>query len=100
LIIRVVLAAVFLVAGFAKLADVAGSKQTYVTLRCLHASPLPLACRHLWLNWGGNRTPSRSSAWFGATGALVLLLLFVADNQAMQLRSSVVLDQQGMRVSR
>src|SRR5258708_40017098 len=78
-VIRLVLAAVFLVAGMAKLADLTGSRQTLrdfgvpASLSSPFGVLLPLA----ELAVAGALLPS-ASAWWGATGALVLLLLFVA----------------------
>lgn len=83
LIPRIILAAVFLVASLAKLADLAGSRQA---LRDFGVPPalanpfgvlLPLA----ELVVAVALVPARS-AWWGAMGALVLLLLFVASISA------------------
>ena len=79
LIARLLLAAVFLVAGLAKLADLAGSRQA------LHDFGMP----PFLANTGGVLLPlaelavavalvPAASAWWGAVGALALLLLFVA----------------------
>ena len=76
-VIRLVLAAVFLVAGMAKLADLAGSRQALrdfgvpASLSSPFGVLLPLA----ELAVAGALLPS---AWWGAAGAFVLLLLFVA----------------------
>src|SRR5438128_3963970 len=78
-VIRLVLAAVFLVAGMAKLADLAGSRQALrdfgvpASLSSPFGMLLPLA----ELAVAGALLLS-GSAWWGAAGALVLLLLFVA----------------------
>src|SRR6266550_3919213 len=75
---RVLLAAVFLVAGLAKLADLAGSRQALrdFGVPAVFASPfgtlLPLA----ELAVAVALVPP-VSAWWGALGALALLLLFV-----------------------
>jgi peroxiredoxin/uncharacterized membrane protein YphA (DoxX/SURF4 family) len=77
-VIRLVLAAVFLVAGMAKLADIAGSRQALrdfgvpASLSSSFGVLLPLA----ELAVAGALLLS-GSAWWGAAGALVLLLLFV-----------------------
>ena len=79
LILRLLLAAVFLVAGLAKLADVAGSQRTLRDFgvpellskpfgRLLPLAELAVAIALL---------PS-ALAWWGAVGALALLLVFVA----------------------
>jgi peroxiredoxin len=79
LVARLVLTAVFVVAGLTKLADVAGSQ------RALRDFGLPTALARA----GGVLLPLAElavalallfpvSAWWGALGALVLLLLFVA----------------------
>ena len=79
LIIRVVLAAVFLVAGFAKLADVAGSQQALrdfgvpARLSVPFGVLLPLAELAVAI-----ALLPAASAWWAAVVALVLLLLFVA----------------------
>ena len=78
LIARLLLAAVFAVAGLAKLADLAGSR------RAMRDFGLPpgLAAQ-LWLVLPLAELAvavaliPRSSAWWGALGALALLLLFV-----------------------
>jgi peroxiredoxin/uncharacterized membrane protein YphA (DoxX/SURF4 family) len=78
LVIRLVLAAVFLVAGLAKLADVAGSQQALrnfgvpARLSGPFGVLLPLAELVVVVAL----LPS-ASAWWGAVGALVLLLVFV-----------------------
>ena len=78
LLARLLLAVVFIVAGCAKLADLAGSRQALrdFGVPTVFANPsgalLPLA--ELVVAVGLIFT---SSAWWGALGALVLLLLFV-----------------------
>src|SRR5438876_3041113 len=76
---RLVLVAVFLVAGLAKLADLAGSRQALrdfgvpAKLATPLGTLLPLAELAVAL-----ALVASVSAWWGALGALVLLLLFVA----------------------
>src|SRR5689334_20325617 len=79
LLLRIILAAVFLVAGLAKLADLAGSRQALrdFGVPAILASPLGLVLPLAELAVAVALLPS-SSAWFGDIGALVLLLLFVA----------------------
>src|SRR3989440_4627818 len=78
LIARLLLAAVFLVAGLAKMADLAGSRQALrdFGVPAVFASPfgtlLPLA----ELTVAVALIPT-VSAWWAALGAVVLLLLFV-----------------------
>src|SRR6266436_8385762 len=78
-IARLLLAAVFIVAGFAKLADLPGSRQALrdFGVPAVLANPfgalLPLA----EIAVAVALIPS-VSAWWGALGALALLLLFVA----------------------
>jgi len=78
LLARLLLAAVFLVAGLAKLADLAGSRQALrdfgvpAKLSTPFGVLLPLA--ELAVAVGLIPTVS---AWWGALGALALLLLFV-----------------------
>src|SRR5258708_3263070 len=78
-IARLLLAAVFIVAGFAKLADLPGSRQALrdFGVPAVLANPfgalLPLA----EIAVAVALIPS-ASAWWGALGALALLLLFVA----------------------
>jgi methylamine dehydrogenase accessory protein MauD len=79
LIARLLLAAVFGVAGVAKLADRAGSRQALIGFgvpRAL-ASPLGLLLPLAELAVSVALV-STASAWWGAVGALTLLLLFVA----------------------
>src|SRR5579859_1413558 len=75
---RLLLALVFLVAGLAKLADLAGSRQALrdfgVPARL--ATPLGLLLPLAELAVAVAFIPT-ASAWWGALGALVLLLLFV-----------------------
>src|SRR5260221_3600616 len=78
-IARLLLAAVFIVAGFAKLADLPGSRQALrdFGVPAVLANPfgalLPLAEIAVAV-----ALIPRVSAWWGALGALALLLLFVA----------------------
>ena len=76
---RLLLAAVFLVAGLAKLADRAGSRKALVDFGVPVALAAPLG---LLLPLAEIAVPaalvSIPSAWWGAVGALALLLLFVA----------------------
>src|SRR5947209_15440906 len=78
LIVRLLLAAVFLVAGLAKMADLAGSRQALrdfgVPARL--ADPFGLLLPLAELAVAVALLPT-ISAWWGALGALVLLLLFV-----------------------
>lgn len=78
LLIRLVLAAVFLVAGLAKLADLAGSRQALrafgVPARL--ADPFGLLFPLAELAVAVALVPPLT-AWWGALGALLLLLLFV-----------------------
>jgi methylamine dehydrogenase accessory protein MauD len=79
LVARLLLALVFLVAGVAKLADRTGSRQGLVDFgvpRAL-ASPLGILLPLAELAVGAALIPT-STAWWGAIGALALLLLFVA----------------------
>lgn len=79
LVARLVLAAVFTVAGLAKLADLAGSRKAMrdfgVPARL--ATPLGLLLPLAELAVAIALVP-RTTAWWGALGALVLLLAFVA----------------------
>jgi peroxiredoxin/uncharacterized membrane protein YphA (DoxX/SURF4 family) len=79
LVARVLLAAVFVVAGLAKLADRAGSRQAVVDFGVPSwlAPPLGVLLPLAELAVAVALIP-RASAWYGALGALVLLLLFVA----------------------
>src|SRR5438270_2171850 len=78
LIVRLLLAVVFLVAGIAKLADLAGSRQALrdfgVPARLADPFGLLLPLAELAVA-GALLFPA--TAWWGALGALVLLLLFV-----------------------
>src|SRR5438105_3690976 len=79
LVLRLILAAVFLVAGFAKLADLAGSRAALRNfgVPAALASPFGVLLPTLELAVAVALLPV-ASAWWGAIGALVLLLLFVA----------------------
>lgn len=76
--VRILLAAVFLVAGLAKLADLAGSRQALRAfgMPALLAAPFGLLLPLAELVVAIALLPS-SSAWWAALGALFLLLLFV-----------------------
>ena len=78
LIARLLLAAVFTLAGVAKLSDLKGSRQAIIDfgLPALLASPLALLLPLAELAVAAALIPA-SSAWWGAVGALGLLLLFV-----------------------
>jgi peroxiredoxin/uncharacterized membrane protein YphA (DoxX/SURF4 family) len=78
LIARLVLAAVFTIAGVAKLADLKGSRKAIIEfgLPAVVASPLALLLPLAELGVGAALIPA-SSAWWGALGALGLLVLFV-----------------------
>jgi thiol-disulfide isomerase/thioredoxin/uncharacterized membrane protein YphA (DoxX/SURF4 family) len=78
LIARLVLAAVFILAGVAKLSDLKGSRKaiTDFGLPAVLASPLGLLLPLAELAVGAALIPA-STAWWGALGALGLLLLFV-----------------------
>jgi len=78
LITRLALAAVFSLAGVAKLSDLKGSRQAIIDfgLPAVLASPLALLLPLAELGVGAALIPA-SSAWWGALGALGLLLLFV-----------------------
>jgi uncharacterized membrane protein YphA (DoxX/SURF4 family) len=78
LIARLVLAAVFILAGVAKLSDLKGSRKaiTDFGLPAVLASPLGLLLPLAELGVGAALIPA-STAWWGALGALGLLLLFV-----------------------
>src|SRR5436309_3697763 len=81
--LRIVLAAVFLVAGLAKLADLTGSQRALrdfgVPIRL--AAPLGLLLPLAELVVAIALLPS-AWAWWGAVGALALLLVFVAGISA------------------
>src|SRR5215217_7533153 len=78
LIARLVLAAVFIVAGLAKLSDLKGSRKAIADfgLPEVLASPLAVLLPLAELGVGAALIPA-SSAWWGALGALGLLLVFV-----------------------
>jgi peroxiredoxin/uncharacterized membrane protein YphA (DoxX/SURF4 family) len=78
LIARLVLAAVFTLAGVAKLSDLKGSRKAMIEfgLPAVLASPLALLLPLAELGVGAALIPA-SSAWWGALGALGLLMLFV-----------------------
>ena len=79
LIGRLLLAAVFVVAGVAKLADRVGSRQALVDfgLPARFASPLAILLPIAEIAVALALVPL-ATAWFGALGALALLLVFVA----------------------
>jgi peroxiredoxin/uncharacterized membrane protein YphA (DoxX/SURF4 family) len=78
LIARLVLAALFILAALAKLSDLKGSRKAIIEfgLPAVLASPLALLLPLAELGVGAALIPG-SSAWWGALGALGLLLLFV-----------------------
>jgi uncharacterized membrane protein YphA (DoxX/SURF4 family) len=78
LIARFVLAALFILAGVAKLSDLKGSRKAIIEfgLPAVLASPLALLLPLAELGVGAALIPA-SSAWWGALGALGLLLLFL-----------------------
>jgi methylamine dehydrogenase accessory protein MauD len=78
LIARLLLASVFVVAGVAKLADRAGSRQGFIEfgVPAALATPLGILLPLAELAVAGALIPT-STAWWGALGALALLLLFV-----------------------
>ena len=78
LIARLLLASVFVVAGVAKLADRAGSKQGLIDfgVPATLATPLGILLPLAELAVAAALIPT-STAWWGALGALALLLLFV-----------------------
>jgi thiol-disulfide isomerase/thioredoxin/uncharacterized membrane protein YphA (DoxX/SURF4 family) len=78
LIARLVLAAVFILAGVAKLSDLKGSRKAIIEfgLPAVVASPLALLLPLAEIGVGAALIPA-SSAWWGAVGALGLLLSFV-----------------------
>src|SRR5881227_1463518 len=79
LIARLLLAGVFVVAGLAKLGDLAGSRQAMrdFGVPALLAAPFGLLLPLAELAVAIALIPT-VSAWWGALGALVLLLLFIA----------------------
>jgi uncharacterized membrane protein YphA (DoxX/SURF4 family) len=78
LFVRVLLAGVFLVAGLAKLADLAGSRKAVrdFGIPVVFASPLGTLLPLAELLVAVLLLPV-ATAWWGAVGALVLLLVFV-----------------------
>jgi peroxiredoxin/uncharacterized membrane protein YphA (DoxX/SURF4 family) len=79
LVSRLLLAAIFAVAGLAKLADLPGSRQAVrdFGVPAWLAAPLGLLLPMVELTVAIALIPN-ASAWWGALGALVLLLLFIA----------------------
>src|ERR687890_434116 len=79
LIARLLLSGVFLVAGVAKLADRTGSRQAVIDfgLPKFLAAPIGILLPLAELAVAAALIPA-STAWWGALGALALLLLFVA----------------------
>jgi thiol-disulfide isomerase/thioredoxin len=79
LVARLLLAGIFLVAGVAKLADRAGSRQALIDfgLPTGLATPFGILLPLAELAVAAALIPT-STAWWGALGALALLLLFVA----------------------
>src|SRR6266852_6237708 len=78
-IARLLLAAVFIVAGFAKLADLPGSRQALrdFGVPAVLANPFGVLLPLAEIAVAVALIPT-ASAWWGALGALALLLLFVA----------------------
>jgi uncharacterized membrane protein YphA (DoxX/SURF4 family) len=78
LIARLVLAAVFTLAGVAKLADLKGSRQAIIDfgVPSAIAAPLGLVLPVAELSVAATLLPA-STAWWGALGALALLSVFV-----------------------
>src|SRR5712692_9344001 len=78
-IARLLLAAVFFVAGFAKLADLPGARQALrdFGVPAVLANPFGVLLPLAEIVVAVALVPS-ASAWWGALGALALLLLFVA----------------------
>src|SRR5215203_1432483 len=83
LVARVLLVSVFIVAGVTKLADRAGSKKALVDfgVPASLAAPLGVLLPLAELAVASSLIPA-STAWWGAVGALVLLLLFVVGISA------------------
>src|ERR671916_1446296 len=79
LVIRLLLAAVFVVAGVAKLADRKGSRQAIIDFGVPAGlgSPLGILLPLAELVCAVALIPS-ATAWWGAVGTLTLLILFVA----------------------
>ena len=80
LLARLILAVVFGIAGIAKLADPAGSRKSIVGIRSARS---PLAIPLAWLLPLAELVCAAAliplaSAWWGATGVLILLLSFIA----------------------
>ena len=78
LIARLVLALIFVLAGLAKLADRKGSRQAVADfgVPAVLAAPIGVLLPLAELVVGASLIPA-STAWWGAVGALALLLLFV-----------------------
>src|ERR687896_1780229 len=78
LIARLVLGAVFTLAGVAKLSDIKGSRQAIIDfgVPSAIAAPLGLVLPVAELSVGATLLPA-STAWWGALGALTLLSVFV-----------------------
>ncbi len=78
LVLRLLLAGVFAIAGIAKLADLAGSRRAISEwgLPALLSRPLGIALPLVELGVALLLLPA-TTAWWGATGALALLLLFM-----------------------
>jgi uncharacterized membrane protein YphA (DoxX/SURF4 family) len=76
---RLLLAAIFLVAGVTKLADRAGSRRGLIDfgVPAVLATPLGILLPLVELALAISLIPV-ATAWWGAAGALALLLLFVA----------------------
>lgn len=79
LLVRLLLAVVFVVAGLAKLADRAGSRKALLDfgVPAMFVAPLAILLPLAELALAVALIPT-ASAWWGAIGALALLLLFVA----------------------
>src|SRR5215212_5961913 len=82
LVVRLLLAGIFLVAGFAKLADRAGSRQAVIDfgVPSALAAPLGLLLPLAELAIAATLLPA-STAWWGAMGALALLSVFVVGSK-------------------
>jgi len=78
LVARLLLAAIFIIAGFSKLADLKGSRKTLTDfgLPTVFANPLGILLPLAELTIAGLLLPV-ASAWWGGLSALVLLLLFI-----------------------
>src|SRR5215212_3226869 len=87
LLARLLLASVFMVAGVAKLADREGSRRALADfgVPTLLATPLGVLLPLAELAVAASLIPS-FTAWWGAVGALVLLLLFVLGISANMVR--------------